>query len=72
MGGSWTSEENLVTACWLCNGIKADFSLEQLGWILREPVQDWDGLANLYRDFWEKAGRPRPERHLPWMRDLGV
>jgi hypothetical protein len=36
--------DNLVTACNPCNAIRADFTLEQLGWQLM-PIADsaWDG-----------------------------
>jgi hypothetical protein len=30
-GGDWLDESNLVTACWPCNGRKAEFTIERLG-----------------------------------------
>jgi HNH endonuclease len=65
--------ENLVTACNPCNAIKADFTLEHLGWEL-QPAQSegWDGLARFYRGLWEAAGRPNAVYHEGWMRDLGL
>jgi 5-methylcytosine-specific restriction endonuclease McrA len=45
-GGS-NDFENLATACWRCNALKGNATLEQLGWTLR-PVSDqpWDGLGS--------------------------
>jgi len=72
LGGNWTDMENLVTACNPCNSIKADFTLERIGWDVR-PIEDvdWDGLTGLYTSLWEVAGRPKPEYHSGWIRDLG-
>ena len=71
-GGDWLSEENLVTACWPCNVRKADLTLEQLGWQLREvdAGSRWDGLTSRYAGLWEAAGRPRPTFHRAWIRAL--
>lgn len=71
-GGAWLDVDNLVTACNPCNSIKADFSLEQLGWTL-QPIRrtKWDGLVGLYPALWDAAGRPAESFHLAWMRDLG-
>jgi hypothetical protein len=72
-GGDWASLENLVTACNLCNSIKADFELEQLGWELLPIANDgWDGLVSLYPALWRVAGEPQPRRHRGWFRDLGL
>lgn len=72
-GGAWLDDENLVTACNPCNSIKADFTLEQLGWEL-QPIanDDWDGLTKYYIRLWRAAGSPKPDYHRRWMRDLGV
>lgn len=72
-GGDWLDDENLVTACWPCNGRKADFTLRQLGWQLR-PISaqtDWDGLISRYPDLWRAAGEPRAGYHEEWMVALG-
>jgi hypothetical protein len=72
-GGAPLALENLVTACNPCNSIKADFSLELLGWELqRQSNSDWDGLLRFYPGLWHEAGSPNPEYHLAWMADLGV
>jgi hypothetical protein len=67
-GGSWTDPANMVTACWPCNAVKADFSLEQLGWSVRSIASsDWDGLTRYYRTIWEAAGRPDEAYHQSWL-----
>jgi hypothetical protein len=71
--GEWRSEANLVTACWPCNGRKADFTLEQLRWrVIDPPSPRWDGLVPYYAPLWQIAGRPKPTYHLAWIRALGV
>ncbi len=66
-GGS-NHDDNLVTACWLCNAIKSDFTLELIGWELQPiPASGWDGLTRFYRRLWELAGQPKPEYHRSWM-----
>jgi 5-methylcytosine-specific restriction endonuclease McrA len=72
-GGDWADPENLVTACWPCNGRKADFTLEQLGWevrVIRER-EDWDGLTSSYPSLWRVAGEPKPSYHGAWIAALG-
>jgi 5-methylcytosine-specific restriction endonuclease McrA len=70
-GGSWSELSNLRTACWPCNGRKADLTLAQLGWNeLPISESDWDGLASLYPRLWEAAGHPNPRHHQPWIRAL--
>jgi hypothetical protein len=71
-GGS-NDDENLATACWPCNAIKSDFTLELLGWTLR-PISDgdWDGLTRYYRELWKAAGRPKDRYHENWMALLGL
>lgn len=72
-GGDWNSEENLVTACWPCNAIKADLSLEQLGWPAPRsvPETDWDGPTGLYRRLWVVAGSPTVGAHQQWLVAFG-
>jgi hypothetical protein len=71
-GGDWLDDDNLVTACWPCNGRKADFTLDQLRWQLieRDPNSRWDGLTSRYRDLWQAAGEPRPDYHKSWIAAL--
>ncbi|MEA2202494.1 MAG: hypothetical protein QOI89_3116 [Solirubrobacteraceae bacterium] len=73
LGGDWTAIDNLATACNPCNAIKADFTLEQLGWRQRPvPATDWAGLTEHYAALWQRAGRPDQQRHLAWFRDLDI
>ncbi len=71
--GGTNDPENLVCACWICNRVKGDLSLKQLGWSLL-PVSedpDWDGLTRYYRPLWELAGRPTTGDHPLWVRVFG-
>ena len=63
-GGDWAAKDNLLTACWPCNAVKGDLSLEQLGWTMRAgQVDGWDGLVGDYQRLWVAAGRPNPRLH---------
>lgn len=71
-GGS-NEDANLVTACTPCNSIKADMTIEVLGWQVQAITDtDWDGLARYYRAVWELAGHPKPTYHSDWMTLLGI
>lgn len=71
-GGDLLDPENLVTACNPCNAIKAELTLEQLGWTVRPIVRsEWDGLTSLYGALWERTGRPAADYHVAWMAALG-
>lgn len=69
-GGDPVAEDNLVTACWGCNRRKGDLTLEELGWLLRAPINPtWRGLTELYEPAWIAAGRPAlSETEMAWMR----
>jgi 5-methylcytosine-specific restriction endonuclease McrA len=74
-GGAWRDLGNLVTACWPCNGRKADFTLEQLRWGIRDvPIdEDWDGLTGRYPALWKgrRGAEAEVSRGLddrPWVR----
>jgi 5-methylcytosine-specific restriction endonuclease McrA len=68
--GGTNDPKNLVCACWICNRIKGDLFLDQLGWELRPIPTDtsWDGLTHYYRRLWELAGRPTTADHAFWLR----
>lgn len=68
--GGTNNLENLVCACWVCNRVKGDLTLQQLGWELKPiPTKvDWDGLASNYRQLWELAGSPTRGDHRLWLR----
>jgi 5-methylcytosine-specific restriction endonuclease McrA len=69
-GGDPVAEDNLVTACWGCNRRKGDLTLEELGWVLRDPADStWRGLTQFYEPAWVAAGRPAlGESEMAWMR----
>ena len=71
-GGS-TTEENLVTACWLCNTHKGGLGLDRLGWTLLDVAdEDWDGLVSTYPSLWENICSLGHEQdalyHAAWLR----
>lgn len=68
--GGRNDRENLVCACWVCNRVKGDPTIGQLGWeLLPIPSEtDWDGLTRYYRRLWEMAGAPTGAEHRLWMR----
>lgn len=58
-GGDALDDDNIVTACWVCNRVKGSFPLDVLRWTLRAPADDtWRGLADLYPRLWDALGRP--------------
>jgi 5-methylcytosine-specific restriction endonuclease McrA len=67
-GGGDNDPGNLVCACWVCNSVKGDLTLEQLGWELL-PISDdagWDGLTRYYAALWRLADEP--PGHATWVR----
>jgi 5-methylcytosine-specific restriction endonuclease McrA len=62
--GDWTDPRNMVTACWPCNSIKADPTLDQLGWTVW-PISS-DPLGRACRPVPAGLGSRRtPRRELP-------
>ena len=56
--GGTNAPGNFACACWVCNRVKGDLTLKQLGWELL-PIADrgdWDGLTRYYPALWELAG----------------
>jgi hypothetical protein len=48
-GGPPLDLENLATACWPCNAMKGEFTLERIGFTLHPPsTVAWDGLVGVY------------------------
>ena len=71
--GGPTAEENLVTACWVCNTHKGGLGLERLGWVLLDVAdEDWDGLVSTYPRLWESICSLGIEHdalyHAAWLR----
>ena len=54
--GGTNNNENLVTACYMCNSIKANWTLEELRWRLNEPIDvKWDGLVEIFLEIVEQS-----------------
>lgn len=75
--GSSEELDNLVTACWPCNVQKGEFSLERLGWTLKDEQRDgWDGLVSGYRTLWDARQTPDTPNEIRypsrWMKAFGV
>jgi 5-methylcytosine-specific restriction endonuclease McrA len=70
LAGNGTNDpDNLVCACWVCNRIKGDLSLEQIRWEVM-PISgdsDWDGLTRYYRALWELKSCPSEGGHARWV-----
>jgi len=68
--GRGTGEiDNLVTACWRCNAIKSNHSLESLGWQLR-PIRSsvWDGLSGNLEHLARTTGQTT--KYSTWIRAI--
>jgi hypothetical protein len=50
--GGPDDESNWITTSMVRNSAKANFTLDELGWSLREPgnIQEWDGLTRWFVD----------------------
>ena len=49
--GGTGDPDNLVTACWLCNSTKQNYTLSEIEWaLLPRPMVAWDGLATSLDD----------------------
>lgn len=60
--GGTNEDANLVTACYCCNDIKNDSTLDELGWTRRPRTEtDWDGLSSHLKDL-RRLLPPRPGR----------
>ena len=54
--GGTNNIDNLVTACYKCNSIKTNWTLEELRWELHEPTNDsWDGLVGIFLQIMEQS-----------------
>jgi len=65
-GGDRSDPANLVTACARCQYQKKNQSLDSLGWKLRIPTRNWDGLTNPYAPLWE-GSRRQAGSHRLWI-----
>ena len=48
--GGRDQEENWLTTSMLKNSAKSNWTLDEIGWTIKEPgkLNDWDGLTNLF------------------------
>ena len=55
LGGSSTDPTNLATACYRCQDVKGQWTLEELGWSLRARAETpWNGLTEHYLSLVDK------------------
>lgn len=54
--GGEDSQENWATTSMVNNSAKSNFTLEQLGWTLKDKgdIKDWDGLSKIFIELVEK------------------
>ncbi len=53
--GGTNNIDNLVTACYKCNSIKTNWTLEELRWELYKPANtNWDGLVGIFLQIMEQ------------------
>lgn len=77
--GGCSCPENLVTSCYMCNSVKGNWLLDELGWGIAEPATgDWDGLTSSYGPLLRLAEQ-HPDRglsdsqrryHAAWLAEL--
>lgn len=71
--GGDSCQENLVTACYMCNSIKQNWLLTELRWDLLEPEPgSWDGLVSAYSNLLGLLGNQDFAYHRPWQKALGI
>ncbi len=49
--GGHDTEENIITTSMIRNAAKSNFTLEEIGWSVKEPgnLNDWDGLTKIFK-----------------------
>jgi hypothetical protein len=49
--GGDDTEENIVTTSMIRNAAKSNFTLEEIGWFVKEPgnLNEWDGLTGIFK-----------------------
>ena len=64
--GGADSEANWVTTSMLRNAAKANWTLAELGWNLREPglLAEWDGLMGFFLEFIDSDNSPLKDAYL--------
>jgi hypothetical protein len=69
--GGLDDESNWLTTSMLRNGVKALWTLKELGWHLHPPgrLEDWDGLTGWFCRFMEADLHPEINRDVQYLRD---
>ena len=71
-GGANRDPRNFAATCVHCNARKYTSLLCEIGWELRDPLDDgWDGLLDKYRPLWKTLGEPDAEYHTRWVNAFG-
>jgi len=71
-GGS-SFQENLVTACYMCNSIKQSWLLTEMRWdLLPEQRGNWDGLTGEYSALVSLLGNKDTVYHRRWQSALAI
>lgn len=61
---------NLVTACYMCNSVKQNWLIEELGWeLLSSTSSAWDGLSSCYPSLLRKLQPEWPGARERYFRD---
>jgi len=66
-----SDEQNLVTACYMCNSIKQSWTVAELGWELQAIPQDdsWNGLSDKFPALMEFCGTRFAAARIPYFRN---
>lgn len=69
--GGTDDDSNWVTTSMLRNGVKALWTLEELGWELHPSgkLKEWDGLTRWFCSFMKSDEHPEVDRGLPYLRE---
>ncbi|MGD1060587.1 MAG: HNH endonuclease [Methanomassiliicoccales archaeon] len=49
--GGPLDDANRMTVSYLTNSAKSNFTLEELGWAIKKPIEGWDGMSGWFRDY---------------------
>ncbi len=71
--GGHNGDDNLVTTSMMNNGVKANFTLEELNWKLypKGNINEWDGMTGWFRDYVEAHRSLLSDKYIDnWYRTL--
>ena len=68
--GGTSEAANLVCSCYMCNSIKQNWLVAELGWEVRSvtPERNWDGLSMRYPALLEAVRKEHREADGPYFR----